>query len=165
MTGNPSNKFVIEQRRQKVLNLISEGMNEIQIAETLSVSQSTISRDANSLKREANQWIYELAKNELPFEFQRIMTGQYQVIRYCWSVIHNSEGTYTNKDKINCAKLVKDTYISIMETINNGPNIFLTRDLEAKVQSWSGGNNHQKVENYILTQEEVSAINKRDEER
>jgi IS30 family transposase len=45
-----TNKFKIEERRRKVASLLAQSMTETEIAEKLSVDQSTISRDVKALK-------------------------------------------------------------------------------------------------------------------
>ena len=43
MTGKPNPRFVITERRERLLVLLSQGLNECEIALELKVGQSTIS--------------------------------------------------------------------------------------------------------------------------
>ena len=58
--------FKIEERRRKIASLFAQSMTEEEIAYELDVDQSTISRDIKVLKQMSQQFVYNLAKSDLP---------------------------------------------------------------------------------------------------
>jgi DNA-binding NarL/FixJ family response regulator len=50
MHNNNNYHFKIEERRRQVASMLAQSMTETEIAERLSVDQSTISRDVKALK-------------------------------------------------------------------------------------------------------------------
>jgi IS30 family transposase len=59
---NNKSHFKIEERRRKMASLIAQSMTETDIAEKLTVDQSTISRDIKALKEMSQQFVFDLAK-------------------------------------------------------------------------------------------------------
>jgi IS30 family transposase len=55
------NNFKIEERRRQVASMLAQSMTETEIAEQLSVDQSTISRDIKALKEMSQQFVFDLA--------------------------------------------------------------------------------------------------------
>jgi IS30 family transposase len=66
----PVHTFKIEERRRKVGSLLAQSMTESEIAQTLSVDQSTISRDIKVLKEQSQQFVYDLAKSDLAYYYK-----------------------------------------------------------------------------------------------
>ena len=64
--GIPNNRFVIMERRQKVYSILSQGLNEIEIAKLLNVNQSTICRDIKAIKSDIRKKIRIFNEFELP---------------------------------------------------------------------------------------------------
>jgi IS30 family transposase len=58
--------FKIEERRRKIASLFVQSMTEEEIAQQLNANQSTISRDIKVLKQMSQQFVYDLAKSDLP---------------------------------------------------------------------------------------------------
>ena len=65
-SGKPNPRFVITERRESVLILLSQGLNECEIAERLKVGQSTVSRDVKALNKESQKIIKTIEKNYYP---------------------------------------------------------------------------------------------------
>ena len=69
------NKFKIEERRRQVASLLAQSMTESEIAQELNVDQSTISRDVKALKQMSQQFVFDLAKSDLPYYYKQSVDG------------------------------------------------------------------------------------------
>lgn len=119
--GIPNNRFVIMERREKVYSMLSQGLNESEIAKDMNVGQSTICRDIKSLKKESKNKIQVIVDDILPFEFGKSLLCLNRIIKECWIIINNESGKWTNKDKLNAMKLAKDIEVTRFEILKNGP--------------------------------------------
>jgi len=120
MTGKPNPKFVITERRQKVLDLLSRGLSESEIATELNVGQSTISRDVYALNKESQDIIKSIERDYYPLEFRNIINSLRLVLKKSWSIVNDETGKWTNKDKINSMKLVIDASRTKFDILLNG---------------------------------------------
>lgn len=121
MYGIPNPRFFIMERREKVYGMLSQGLNESEIAKQLSVGQSTICRDIKSIKKDSLNKIRVIVDDILPFEFGKSLLSLNHITKNCWMIIKDDSGKWTNKDKINAMKLVKDIEVSRFEILKNGP--------------------------------------------
>lgn len=119
--GIPNPRFLIIERREKVYSMLSQGLNEVEIAKQLNVDQSTICRDVKTIKRESQKTIQVIVDDILPFEFGKSLLSLNHIIKDCWIIINDNTGKWSNKDKINAMKLVKDTEMTRFEILKNGP--------------------------------------------
>ena len=109
------------ERREKVHVMLSQGLNETEIAKRLDVNQSTICRDVKTIKRESQKTIQLIVDDILPFEFDKSLLSLNSINKYCWDIVRDNNGSWTNKDKINAMKLIKDTETTRFEILKNGP--------------------------------------------
>jgi hypothetical protein len=119
--GIPNPRYVILERRQKVYSMLSQGLNESEIAKQLNVDQSTVCRDVKAIKRESQRMIQAVVDDIMPFEFGKSLLSLNRIIKNCWIIIDDYSGKWTNKDKLNAMKLVKDTEVTRFEILKNGP--------------------------------------------
>lgn len=101
--------------------MLSQGLNEIEIAKDLNVDQSTISRDVKIIKKESQKTIQKIVNEILPFEFGKSLLSLNRIIKDCCIIIGDNSRRWTNKDKINALKLIKDTERTRFEILKNGP--------------------------------------------
>jgi len=120
-SGKPNPRFVITERRAKVLDLLAQGFNESEIAIRLKVSQPTLSRDVKALNRESVEIIKTIEKDYYPLEFRNIINSIKMVVKKSWQVINDENDKWTNKDKLNALKLVVEASKTEFETLQNGP--------------------------------------------
>jgi len=121
MGGIPNNRFVIKDRREKVRLLLSQGLNETDIAERLKVSQSTICRDVRSIKKQSRVALQSIVLEVLPFEFSNCVLSMNEIIKQCWIIFEDKSNFWTNKDKINTLKLLKEAVRTKLELLLHGP--------------------------------------------
>ena len=124
----------IEWRRNRVQELVVKGYNQYEIADTLKISQPTISRDLDFLKQQAQENLKTHIQNKLPEEYQRCLTGMNQVLKLSWQIANNDKqngqdhndnnnNTLTTGDdrtRLQALSLINDCYKYIMDLTTNG---------------------------------------------
>jgi DNA-binding transcriptional regulator LsrR (DeoR family) len=83
MNNNNNNNSSLEWRRNKVVELASQGYNQSEISRILQISQPTINRDITYLRQQAKENIKRYIDERLPEEYEkcliaiaRIQSGQ-----------------------------------------------------------------------------------------
>ncbi len=66
---------MIQWRRNKVLELSSQGQNQTEIADILKISEPTVSRDLSYLKDQAKSNIKRYIDEKLPNEYEKCLVG------------------------------------------------------------------------------------------
>jgi len=132
--GIPNNRFVISERREKVHVMLSQGFNEIEIAKALNVGQSTVSRDLKSIKKESMKKIELMLVDTLPYEYNKTILSMDQITKKCWIIINDETGQWTNKNKLDAMKLLKETIATKFEILNQGPGNLRAQQLEQQVK-------------------------------
>jgi hypothetical protein len=122
----------IEWRRDKVLELSSQGHSQREIADTLHVNKSIISRDIAYLRQQAQDNLKMHIQDKLPEEYQNCMTGINQVLKICWDIVNKSRNvnndngngqtvTMTdNKTVLQALALINDCNKYRMDLTTNG---------------------------------------------
>jgi hypothetical protein len=122
----------IEWRRDKVLELSSQGHSQRDIADMLHVNKSIISRDRAYLKHQAQENLKTHIQDKLPEEYQYCMTGINQVLKICWEIVNKSRNvnnengngqTITvidNKTVLQALALINDCNKYKMDLTTNG---------------------------------------------
>jgi hypothetical protein len=125
----------IEWRRNKVQELVVKGYNQYEIADTLKISQPTISRDLDFLKQQAQENLKTHIQNKLPEEYQRCLTGMNQVLKLSWLIANNNNAKQNGQDlndnsntlttgddrtRLQALSLINDCYKYIMDLTTNG---------------------------------------------
>lgn len=106
----------VEFRRNRVQSLLIRGNTQWEIAESLGVSQATVSRDI--------QWIRDVAKKELkvtvekklPEEYHKYLVGINEALRIAWTIALSGKDDKTQLDAlqfvIECSKRRMDAIIN-----------------------------------------------------
>ena len=68
-------RFKIEERGRQVASLLAQSITESEIARELNVDQSTISRDIKALKQMSQQFVYDLAKSDMSYQYKQCING------------------------------------------------------------------------------------------
>jgi len=120
----------LQWRRNKVLELSSQGRSQPEIATILQVGLGTISRDIQYLRVQARKNLMTHINERLPEEYQSCMTGLKQVLKLSWDIAtktksHNNENGETltmvdDKTRIQALALANDCYKYIMDLTTNG---------------------------------------------
>jgi hypothetical protein len=136
---NKKKQFLIEDRRRRVASLLAQSRTETEIATELQVHVSTISRDVTYLKKQSQQFVYDLAKSDLAFYYKQCLDGIEEVRRKSWEIYNNQRSSHRNdfltnaKDKLLCLKLIKECNESKFALLKDGPSIMNIRLLEERI--------------------------------
>jgi IS30 family transposase len=130
--GNKKGKMV-DWRRNKVQQLLVRGYSQWDVAEELQIDQSTVSRDIQYLRKQAQANLQKHIKQKLPEEYQRCLTGMNQVLKLSWQIANNNRqngqdlndinNTVTTSDertRLQALSLINDCYKYIMDLTTNG---------------------------------------------
>ena len=94
----------LEWRRNKVLELSSEGRSQPQIANTLRVGLGTVNRDLQYLRQQAKENIRYYLDEKLPFEYQKSLVVLDALSCKMWEIVNNAESQ--ERDRLSAASIV-----------------------------------------------------------
>jgi hypothetical protein len=116
----------IQERRNLIIDLHSEGRNQTEIAHRLKISQPTVHRDIRfereRIKNKSEKWLSE----QMYFEWNACTVGLNKILRYAWNIIHdyddlanNDMNMDTHKKLMNGLNLAKDCYETRISLLDN----------------------------------------------
>jgi predicted transcriptional regulator len=111
------NNLNVEWRRNKVLELSSQGFTQSDIATVLHVTQPTVNKDLAHIRREAQENLQNHIHETIPQEYQKVMTGINQVLRMCWSIVSKTED---EKTKLQALAVINDCNKYKIDLATNG---------------------------------------------
>ena len=79
----------LKWRRNKILELSSQGRNQHQIASILQIGLATVNRDIQYLKRLANANISKYINETLPLEYESCLIGLNAILSKTWDITNN----------------------------------------------------------------------------
>ncbi len=85
----------LQWRRNKVLELSSEGRSQPQIASILHVGLATVNRDLQYLRKRARENIGKYINEILPLEYQKCLVGLDAILTKTWDIANSSNGVIT----------------------------------------------------------------------
>lgn len=98
----------VEYRRDRVVELYSEGRNQLEIARILNTSQPTVNRDLQLRRQESRSNAKTYLDEYLPFEHKVCQVGINRILKKAWDIA-NSEHS-TEKAVFQALNLAKDCY-------------------------------------------------------
>jgi len=107
-----------ENRMSEILSLHSKGYNQMAIAQTLGVNQSTISRDLQLIKKTSRNHIENYISNDIPFEFRCTLIGLEDLIKKSWQILDDHKVPV--KHKHNFVALLESLYIKRLQLFIGG---------------------------------------------
>ena len=131
-------QFLIEERRRRVTSLLAQSRTETEIAGELQVHVSTISRDVGYLRKQSQQFVYDLAKSDLAFYYKQCLDGIEEVRRKSWEIYNDDNHRQNNslintKDKLLCLKLIKECNEAKFALLKEGPSIINLKSLDDRI--------------------------------
>jgi predicted transcriptional regulator len=118
-------------RRSKVLELLAEGYSQVEIANTLQVTEPTISKDMAYLRQQSKDTIKQYTIKQLPLQFRVTIRSLQKAAQQYWNI---SQNAHDNEEKMQAL----ECYIHCHER--------LCRCL------WEGGN---KLERYMIDNDSI----------
>ncbi|MFL6469948.1 MAG: helix-turn-helix domain-containing protein, partial [Nitrososphaeraceae archaeon] len=106
----------VEWRRRQVFELSSKGQSQTEIARTLQISESTISRDLDYLREQAKTNIKRYIDERLPEEYEKCLVGLNTITKEAWNTANQTED---RREKIQALSLAKECYSMKLELLTN----------------------------------------------
>jgi hypothetical protein len=106
----------LEWRRNKVLELSSQGHSQPEIARILQVGLATVNRDISYLRQQAKTNIKRYIDERLPEEYDKCMVGITSILREAWNTSANAED---KREKIQALSLAKECYAMKLDLLTN----------------------------------------------
>lgn len=106
----------VEWRRAKVLELISKGNSQTEVAGILQVDLSIVSRDVSYLRQQAKQNIKKYIDERLPEEYEKCLVGLTSILKEAWNTATNAED---KREKIQALSLAKECYGMKLDLLTN----------------------------------------------
>src|SRR5918911_1307187 len=111
-----STKMQVEWRRAKVLELLSNGDSQSEIARILQVNLSIISRDVYYLRQQAKHNIKRYIDERLLQEYEKCLVGLNAITKEAWNTAANTED---KREKIQALSLAKECYSMKLDLFTN----------------------------------------------
>src|ERR687885_866807 len=111
-----STKMQVEWRRAKVLELLSKGASQSEIARILQVDLSIISRDVYYLRQQAKYNIKRYIDERLLEEYEKCFVGLNAITKEAWNTAANTED---KREKIQALSLAKECYSMKLDLLTN----------------------------------------------
>jgi DNA-binding CsgD family transcriptional regulator len=131
-SSSRSTRFKLEQRRRQVASLVAQSRTEEEIAQTLGVDQSTVSRDIQAIREESIHFVHDLAKFDLAFQFHQSIRGVDEVKRRLWDLIHSDQSS--TKEKLMAFRLIMVAEETRFRLLEKGPIVMGIETAEQKLK-------------------------------
>ncbi len=133
----------VEWRRAKVLELLSKGDSQSEIAKVLQVDLSIIGRDVYFLRQQAKHNIKRYIDERLPEEYEKCLVGLTMITKEAWNT---SQQAQDRREKIQALSLAKDCYSMKLDLLTNATVVddairFVSQKSKQEVKSASEDNN------------------------
>ncbi|MGB7679240.1 MAG: helix-turn-helix domain-containing protein [Nitrososphaeraceae archaeon] len=107
----------IEWRRIQVLELASAGYNQTEICQKLQLDKSTVNRDIQFLRQQAQENLQKHIHETVPEEYQKCMTGMKLNLKQTLEIADTAADPTT---KLQARAIANDCYKYIMDLTTNG---------------------------------------------
>jgi hypothetical protein len=107
----------IEWRRDRVMELSSQGFNQSDIAFALKVDRSIICRDVAYLKHQAQENLQYHIYEVIPAEYEKAMNSLNQVLRLTWAIVGK---TPDEKTRLQALSLITECNKYRLDLASNG---------------------------------------------
>ena len=156
----------IQWRRDKVLELSSQGHSQREISTKLQVGIGTINRDLAYLKQQSRQKIRKYIDETLPNEYEKCLVGITSILKEAWNTSQNTED---KREKIQALSLAKECYSMKLDLLTNATVVddairFVSQKSKEKLKSSNGGE-HDKEESNEPDYDEDDSSDKQSEEK
>lgn len=98
----------LEWRRNKILELSSQGRSQPEIARILQISQPTVNRDITYLRQQAKENIRRYIDEKLPLEYQKCLVGLDNILGKTWDIANNQESL--ERDRLQAVSIGMQAY-------------------------------------------------------
>ena len=144
----------IQWRRDKVLELSSQGHSQRDISKILQISVGTVNRDLSYLRQQSRQKIRKYIDETLPEEYEKCLVGITSILKEAWNTSQNTEN---KKEKIHALSLAKECYSMKLDLLTNAT---VVDDAMRFVSE-----NSSKNKNRLMSKEEQDSNNQQSKEK
>lgn len=132
----PHSTKQIRQRREKVLILLSKGMNQTDIAKELDVNRNTVMRDIKELNEWTRKGLYDMAKQSLPTMLYSCLIGLNEAEKEAWKLYNNEDNDpeITRWHKVAALRLLIDVNKSKFKMFQDGPAFMEINRLQGEIE-------------------------------
>ena len=120
-----------ELRRDWVQTLLVRGNTQWEIAESLEVSQSTISRDIQWIRSVAKKELKDTLGKKLPEEYHKYLVGIDEVLRHAWDIALSGA---VEKTRLEALEFVIECNKHKMDVISNPPLLKPNKTLKPSIR-------------------------------
>jgi hypothetical protein len=141
----------LEWRREKVLELKSQGMNHSEIARKLQISRTCVVTDVQYLRNKAKESIKEYLTERLPEQYSICLTALDNILKNAYEILQQARD---NREKIAALELYMNTHMKKLELLSGSVAIdHALRYVEQK-QQHEQQQQHQQEQQSEETEEE-----------
>jgi hypothetical protein len=149
---NQQEELSIQWRRDKVLELSSQGHSQRDISTKLQVGIGTVNRDLVYIKQQSRQKIRKYIDETLPNEYEKCLVGITSILREAWNTSQQAE--INKREKIQALSLAKECYSMKLDLLTNAT---VVNDAMRFVSDYSNNNNNNKR---LISSEENNQVSK-----
>ena len=120
----------VQERRAKLLQLLSMGYSQREVSKELQVSEGTISHDIQELENESKNFIEDLAKKTFGFKYIQSLTGINAVVKAAWQQWHT-------KKESRYLSILLDAYCKQIELLGDGPAVYVIQRMGMRNETQS----------------------------
>jgi len=140
-----------EWRRDRVLELSSQGFNQSDISTVLQVDKSIVSRDVAYLRYQARDNLQHHIHEVIPAEYEKSMNSLNQVLRLTWAIVSK---TPDEKTRLQALTLITETNKYKIDLATNGTIVTdALKCVQSKMDHLDNNNNNDKIVEPIATEE------------
>ena len=133
----------VDWRRNRVLELSSQGFSQSDIATVLHVDRSIISRDMAQLRHRARENLQHHIHQTIPEEYQKACNTLNQVLRMTWSIVGKTED---EKTRLQALALINDVNKYRTELVTNGVIVNdALRIIQSKMEHLNGEGGEKRL--------------------
>ena len=147
----------IEWRRDRVLELSSQGFNQSDISTVLQVDKSIVSRDVAYLRYQARDNLQHHIHEVIPAEYEKSMNSLNQVLRLTWAIVSK---TPDEKTRLQALTLITETNKYKIDLATNGTIVTdAIKCVQSKMDHLDSNNNNKVVEQEPTVERNIAKTN------
>jgi DNA-binding CsgD family transcriptional regulator len=113
---NQQEEQSIQWRRDKVLELTSQGHSQRDISTKLQIGIGTVNRDLAYIKQQSRLKIRKYIDETLPEEYEKCLVGITSILKEAWTTSQQAD---SKKEKIHALALAKECYSMKLDLLTN----------------------------------------------
>ena len=154
---------LIVWRRGQVIELISKGKNLTQIAEILKVDVSTISRDYQYIRENANSVLKNFFVEILPLEATKCLSRLTSISNEAWKMAEQADKEGDRKTQATALSLAQKAALDILNVITDN-HWLIDRAYEVKKEE-NKKKEEQEYGSSLASKQESNSLNDREERK